>query len=109
MTSPFFGNKILLMAIDAITKPNTKGQVVIPKEMRDKLGITPKTSLHVTLGEDGIHMYPVDGIIEKRAVEGSYLKILEKTQGSWTEDWSTIRKKRGNIEKVASRRRKRAW
>jgi len=43
----------------AIVKTHAKGQVIIPKAIRDKLGIKPGTSLHVELIEDHLEIRPL--------------------------------------------------
>ena len=42
------------------TKVSDKGQVVIPKEIRDKLGLTPGTVLKVTIEEKKVVLEPVE-------------------------------------------------
>ncbi len=76
------------MKIGNFTTPNSKGQIVIPKQLRDALGITPKTPLNLVLRGGGIYIYPIDEVITKLESESSYLSILEKTQGAWTNDKS---------------------
>ena len=43
----------------AIVKTHAKGQVTIPKAIRDKLGIKTGTSLHVELVEDHLEIRPL--------------------------------------------------
>lgn len=98
------------MKVGIITKPNKKGQIVIPKKMREALGIDANVSLNVILRGEGIYIYPVKEVITKGEGESSYIKILQKTQGAWTEeDWDSLRKKRTKTELLASKRRKQAW
>ncbi len=96
------------MKIGTLTQPNKKGQVVIPKEYRDKLGISDKTPLNIVLKGNAIYLYPVEEILMASESEGSYLKVLEKTQGKWADAEDHTKKKRA-LELKASKRRKRAW
>ena len=98
------------MKIGAVIRSNQKGQIVIPKEYRDELGIDADVSLNLILRGGGIYIYPIEEIIGVAEAEDSYLKILEKTRGSWkSESWGRLRKKRRNIELLASKKRKRKW
>jgi AbrB family looped-hinge helix DNA binding protein len=45
------------MNIGTITKPNQKGQIVIPKAMRDKLHITEHVPLNIIARGRGIYIY----------------------------------------------------
>lgn len=98
------------MKVGVITKPNQKGQIVIPKKMREVLGINDNVALNLILRGNGIYIYPVEEVVAKGERESSYLEILQKTQGTWRkEDWGTVRKKRRKIELTASKKRKQAW
>ncbi len=98
------------MKIGIVTKTNQKGQIVIPKTMREELGIDANVPLNLAIKDNGIYIYPIDAVFAKKKGEGSYLNILEKTQGTWAkEDWISSNKKRRKIELAASRRRKREW
>lgn len=97
------------MTIGTIVKPNQKGQIVIPKEYRDELAIDSDMFLNLVMRGKGIYIYPVSGVITDAESEGSYLKVLERTQGKWNENWEDIRKKRRRIELSASKRRKNSW
>ncbi len=98
------------MKIGTITKTNQKGQIVIPKTMREELGIDAGVPLNLALKDNGIYIHPVDEVFASKGGESSYLDILEKTQGAWAkEDWTTLKKKRRKIELSASRKRKREW
>jgi AbrB family looped-hinge helix DNA binding protein len=94
------------MKIGLFTTPNAKGQVVIPKEIRDALGITKHKTLHIQLVGKGIHIYPVDQFITTAENENSYIKLLMKTKGEWKNE-STHKK--SPIELAASQKRKQAW
>lgn len=98
------------MKIGVITKPNSKGQVVIPKEMRDILGIDASINLNFILAGSGIYIYPVKEVLTKSEEESSYLNLLKKTKGTWAgEDWDKLSKVRSKLELKASGSRKDSW
>ncbi|HBQ50727.1 TPA: hypothetical protein DD690_01960 [Candidatus Daviesbacteria bacterium] len=100
------------MKVGNIVEPNAKGQIVIPKEVRDQLGIRLGVALNLIVGAGGIHLYPIDDVIT--AVDGTdfRLKIWEKTAGAWSKDsreLDRMLKRRRKIELEASAKRKKAW
>ncbi len=98
------------MNIGNIVEPNNKGQIVIPKQVRDKLGITPQTPLNLVVRGKGIYLYPIDEVLIRMEGESSYLRLLEQTQGSWADDdWRKQEKKIRRIELEAARKIKHAW
>lgn len=93
-----------------ISTTNSKGQVVIPKAVRESLGITPQTPLNIVLRGEGVYLYPIRDVLTSEKGTIPYLEILKKTQGSWKGDsWPKTEKKRKEIEAKASARRKREW
>lgn len=64
----------------------TRGQITIPKEYREKLGITAGTPLNVTLEEDKLVVRPLEKmmtnespyVIKPKYAKEEYLKVLEK-------------------------------
>lgn len=98
------------MIISTITRPNRKGQIVLPKNVRKALGIDSNVALNISLRGGGIYIHPVEEVITNEEKESSYLDILLKTQGSWrTGNWNKVRSGRHLKEIQASSRRKRAW
>ena len=98
------------MKVGFITRPNQKGQIVIPQEMRKSLDITSNTSINLILRGGMIFLLPIDEVITKAERESSYSEILKKTQGSWkNDDWNKISQKRKQIEIKASLNRKKVW
>ena len=98
------------MKLGLITKTNQRGQLVIPKRIRDDLGINPNVYLNLLVRGRGIIIYPVEEVIGKTEKENSYLEILQKTQSSWEkENWNSLRKKRKTIELKASLKKKKKW
>lgn len=95
-----------------ITTVNTKGQLVIPKDIRKALGISPHVPLQVTLRGQGITIYPIDEVVTRVDHENTLLKILEATHGAWgseTQDEKKKEKARRKKEFAASKRRKASW
>ena len=98
------------MKFGYISEPNSKGQIVIPKKLRDDLGITQDTPLQIVQRGEGIYIYPIEGVETKYNTESSFAQILEKTRGTWAgDDWVKTEKKRRQIELKAARLRKRTW
>ncbi len=97
------------MKVGVLTRPNKKGQIVIPKSMRDSLGIDEHVMLNLMLSSGGIYLYPVEQVVTRFEGEGSYLKVLEKTKGSWGKEDIAMDKKRSRLELKASSKRKSAW
>lgn len=59
--------------IGTIVTPMARGQITIPKEYRDKLGITPDTPLNVTLEEDRIVVKPLNRMMADTRDRSSYV------------------------------------
>lgn len=98
------------MKVGTVATTNDKGQLVIPKEMRDALGIDSGATLNLVLAGKGIYVYPVEEFITKSETESSYLQLLKKTKGTWAgEEWDELRQKRSEIELRASESRKDQW
>lgn len=70
------------MKVGLITKPSSKGQIVIPKEFREKLSIDEHSLLNLIVRSNSLWIYPVEGIVPKLKTEDSYHKILAQTQGA---------------------------
>ncbi len=51
------------MKIGIITKPNEKGQIVVPKKLRDFLGIDKDTYLNLVLRDEGIYLCPISDVL----------------------------------------------
>lgn len=98
------------MKIGTITKPNSKGQIVIPRGMRDVLGINPEVPLNLVLMMDGIFLQPIKEVIGQTENNAQFLKILERTKGNWAgDDWVQTQRKRRVLEKKEARKRRKAW
>src|SRR6266536_486665 len=98
------------MKVGTFTTTNNKGQIVIPKEMREALGINSQVTLNMRVVGNGIYIYPGEEFITKAEAESSYQQLLEKTKGTWAdEDWDEVEAKRSKIELEASKARKQRW
>ena len=51
------------MKIGYIVKPNSKGQIVIPQEVREELRINKNTNLNLFVDGKAIAMYPIKEVI----------------------------------------------
>lgn len=97
------------MKIGIIARPNQKGQIVIPKKIRDTVGIVPDVPLNIVVQGAGVYLYPIRAVVSNSLGVQSYLKILAKTKGSWSErDWRGYGKQRRR-EQASTRQRKTAW
>ncbi|HBH46933.1 MAG: hypothetical protein A2445_05500 [Candidatus Jacksonbacteria bacterium RIFOXYC2_FULL_44_29] len=98
------------MNVGFITKSNQKGQIVIPKAIRDNLGIEAESSFNIIVRGQGIYLYPISEVIGPVDTENSYLEILKKTKGAWHNDnWEETVKARRKIELKAAKKRKELW
>ncbi len=73
---------------EEITVVGERGQVVIPKELRVKLGLKPKTKLLVTRKGDAVVMKKLDLEEERRKLEEIFKSIDKKIEkyGELTEE-----------------------
>lgn len=102
------------MNIGNIVEPNSKGQIVIPKKIRDELNINEDTSLNIVVREDGIYIHPVKEVItykEAKASRRILLELLKETRGMWVgdKDFNQRQKQREKLEIAAAKRMKKAW
>ena len=98
------------MKLQLVAQANRKGQVVIPKTARDKLGIVEGSLLKVVIREQGLYLYPIDS--HTSFSKESYLKVLKETRGSWgkaTNEESKKEVRRRKLELKATREGKQAW
>jgi AbrB family looped-hinge helix DNA binding protein len=100
------------MNIGKIILTNQKGQIVIPSDFRQKLGIKANTYLNVLIQNDSIVIKPIKEIHSDSEIDDSYYFILKDTQGSWAEDEEMIKEediKSRKRELSAAKRRKKEW
>ena len=100
------------MNLQLVAQTNKKGQFVIPKVAREKLGITEGTLLEVVVRDQGLYIYPIKTLARDTNSHESFLKLLGKTAGAWGEV-SAEEKKRDEeqhkLELEASESGKQAW
>lgn len=99
------------MQIGTIVTPNTKGQIVIPKKIRDGLNITKNTSLNIRVMDDGIYIHPITEVVTNAEEDKRHkvlLRILKETQGAWANDkeFDKRQKKMRKMEIAAAKRMK---
>lgn len=93
-----------------ITQPNAKGQVVIPKELRDRLGITDQSSINIVPYEHGLYLHQIHSVFSHGPAEAAYRKMLLKTKGSWGAiDAKQECARRSSELSAARRRRASSW
>ena len=98
------------MKIGKIVNTNQKGQLVIPKEYRDKLGINPNVSLNLVVHDQTLYIQPVKEVVPLHDNKTGYEQILNKTQGGWLNDsWDKTKKERDGIENLAAKKRRKLW
>jgi AbrB family looped-hinge helix DNA binding protein len=61
-----------------------KGQVTIPAELRQRVGLWPEMEVEFEAREDGILVRPASGEREKRARD-----LVERLKGQGTWEWTT--------------------
>lgn len=102
------------MKVGFIAEPNSKGQIVIPKKIRDELKIDQNTHLNMVIRDNGIYIHTIKEIVagsESNYSKKALLEALEKTRGLWADDkdFDKRQKERRKIELKASRERKKPW
>jgi bifunctional DNA-binding transcriptional regulator/antitoxin component of YhaV-PrlF toxin-antitoxin module len=90
-------------------KSFSKGQITIPKEFREMFGLGDDFWLKIFVDKGRIVAEPTESEQNGNISNKEYLKILERTQGKWREDWQRLRGKRKQVELNASKKRKQAW
>ncbi|PIU86908.1 hypothetical protein COS66_03725 [Candidatus Berkelbacteria bacterium CG06_land_8_20_14_3_00_43_10] len=95
------------MKVEYFATTNQKGQVVIPKKLRDELHISDSVLLHILKRGGGFYVYPVKEVIDHDSVDTSYGAVLAHTQGKWGKSKSSTRT--ATQELTASQSRKDAW
>lgn len=101
------------MKVGNIVESNIKGQIVIPKKIRDDLGISPGTALNVVVRDDGIYLYPIISVVtteESEISHKAYIDLLKATQGILaSKPYYKNEKAKIKLERESSLRRKKAW
>lgn len=102
------------MNIGIIVTPNIKGQIVIPKKIRDGLNITKNTPLNIRVIDDGIYIHPITEVVTNAEEDKRHrvlLQILKETQGAWANDkeFDKRQKKMRKMEIAAAKRMRKPW
>lgn len=95
------------MKVEFFATANQKGQVVIPKKLRDDLNISDSVLLHILKRGNGFYVYPVKEVIGFDQNDASYLNVLIKTKGGWGDSVKISHSH--ELELKASTKRKTAW
>ena len=92
--------------ITHVTKLNTKGQLVIPSEIRNALGLKTNDNVEIKLVGNFIAVSPVKDIITSRSYENTYSSILRDTKGTWSDNDFTYMtdKSKKEIDKAKERK-----
>lgn len=98
------------MNLITITKPNSKGQIVIPKRYRQELKIDENVFVNLILKSDGVLITPLNKPLTSSDSNKIFQNVLEMTAGAWKDDdWKETEQKRRQIEIKAAKARKSKW
>ncbi len=100
------------MKVGYLATSNIKGQIVIPKVLRDALVITPETVLNIIPSSEGLYLYPVSEVTTLAETESAFMSLLKSAQGAWGKaglEEKTKQAKQRKIELEASKNRKKVW
>lgn len=98
------------MNSNTLARPNSKGQVVIPKKYRDELGIVEGALLNIAMSGRGVYISPIEEGVLSSDSRKLHIEVLKKTAGSWSNDkWLKTESGRRKIELKASSDRKKKW
>lgn len=100
------------MNIGTYVQPTDRGQIVIPADFREELGITKNTLLFIQLYGGSINIQPVIPIVAAPGSNEIYLDFLAKNRGAWgseTPEEKRLAKKWKVMEFARSEKLKNAW
>ncbi len=98
------------MNLTTIAKPNSKGQIVIPKKFRLELNINETVFVNLILKPNGVLITPLNKSTISSDSKVIFQEILKSTSGAWkNDDWDKTEKRRGKIEIQAAKSRKTEW
>ena len=60
----------------------TKGQVTIPKQIRDHLGIRPGSEVEFVATDDGAKLIPVNENLSEEEASRRFSEVLDRLEGS---------------------------
>lgn len=82
------------MNLITVAKPNSKGQIVIPKKFREELKINENTYLNLVLNGKGVLITPLNKWQATSDSNKIFLEILKRTAGTWSgDDWKETEKR----------------
>ena len=100
------------MKIGTLVVANEKGQIVIPKAMREAVGIGEDTWLQMVTSGESIVMYPITDVVRRWGSRTAFRDVLVRTAGAWgpmSQAEKAREKQRRKIELEAAKRRRQAW
>lgn len=93
-----------LIPVGEIVKFTPKGQITIPKKIREAFAIDEKTVANITVKGGSIMVVPVKKVASEdvwtEERRKKLLKALKNVQGIWAKDWPEIKRR------LAKQRRK---
>jgi AbrB family looped-hinge helix DNA binding protein len=95
-----------------IASTNTKGQLVIPKSIREALGIRPNAPVRIAVCENAVHIEPLVDVVPLRKHASKLMRVLRETQGAWgsaSTQETTNDKKQAALERKQAKRVSRVW
>lgn len=93
-----------------VTRPNSKGQIVIPKKFRDQLDIDEEVLLSLIIQGNGVFISPLKRSTSTSDSKQIFQEVLKMTAGAWKgDDWDNTEQRRQKIELQAAKERKTAW
>ncbi len=98
------------MNLTTIAKPNSKGQIVIPKRFRQELNIDENVFVNLILKPDGVLISPLNKSNISSDSKIIFQEILKSTSGAWKDDdWQKTEEKRRKIEIRSAKSAKSKW
>ncbi len=95
--------------IQHIAQPNTKWQIVIPKKVRDELGLSSPIPMTIHAENGRVHMTPLEQPKSHQFNREKLIAALAKARGMWgpeTPEEKRKRLEREKLELLASKKRR---
>jgi AbrB family looped-hinge helix DNA binding protein len=100
------------MNVGTYVQPTARGQVVIPVDYREKLGINENTLLLVKIYAGALYLQPVTPVAKIPSSKELFLEFLAKNRGAWgpeTPAEKKLAKKRRAKELARAEMLRNAW
>jgi len=98
------------MNLTTVTKPNSKGQIVIPKRFRQELNLDENVFVNLILKPEGVLITPLNKPTISSDSKIIFQEILKSTSGAWkNDDWKETEKNRRKIEIQAAKLSRSKW